>query len=140
VGLSLHADCFKDFFYLSGYVGLVFPSCSLEDEREIVLYGTVHKELEVLEHHSHLPSQERDLLVLDAVKPESAGFAFSCVKRILGDDGSDYRGLSCADLSYDIYEVSGIDVHVEVIDYYSFAVDYVGFPERYDRLPFFHCK
>jgi hypothetical protein len=46
--------------------------------------------------------------------------------RIFGDDRSDDGGFACSYLSHNVYEISGKDVHTEVIYYGCFSVDDVG--------------
>ena len=50
-------------------------------------------------------------------------------ERILGYHGPDYGCFSSSDLTYDVYEVAGINVHVEVVDNLCLSIYYVRVSE-----------
>ena len=138
--LPLHAYGLEHLRHLLRHLLFVLPSCGPEHEQEILLDASVHQKLEVLEHDAHLSPQIRNLLFPDAAKLESAGFSAAFEQRIFSDDRPDYRCLSRADLSHDIYEISRVYIHVQTVYYSRFAVEDVCSLEGDYWCPVFHVQ
>ena len=101
MGLAFHSDSFKNRSYPLGHGIFILPACGAQDETEILIHASVHQKLEVLKYDTHLSSQIRNVLVLDADKVKSAYGTASFGQRVFCYDGPYDRCFSCSDLSYD---------------------------------------
>ena len=93
----------------------------------------VLKELEVLEYDTQLPSQERNLLRPYGRDVISAHFHFSALRHSLCSESVEKRCLSGAYLTGDVYEVTFIYVHINIVKDYGVGVSDVGVFDRYDH-------
>ena len=89
-------------------------------KREI---ARLQAELEILENHTHLSSEVWDILVLDSCKFISADGTGAFLQLAFCDHCPDDGGLSRADLSDDINEISRVHIHVESVYDGGFSID-----------------
>ena len=110
-----------------------------EHKLQVVVNTPVHKELEVLEHHSHLPAQVGYFLLLQVLELETAYAAAALSQLVLGCKGAYDGGLACAYPSQDVDCLSRENVHIKAIHDRILAVEYVHSAEGYDGIVrFFH--
>ena len=136
----LHTDCGQYPAYAVVDVAAVLPAGGAEDEPEVVVYGSFHQQLEVLEHDAYLPAQIGDLPVFQFSQVETADYGIALGHRIFPDNGTDDGGLAAAHFADDVYEFSGHYAHVE-IGYHQIAAGAdIRMLEKYDGTlcVFFH--
>ena len=134
VGFGSHAHGLQYFRYAGVDEGPFLPAGCAQHELQVALHGTVREQLEILEHDAHRTAEEGDIPAPDAHKVVSAGGGFPLVDGVFGRDGADDGGFSGTHLSYDVHEVSGLDVHVQRVDDYVFTVEDIGVFEMDERL------
>ena len=133
-----HAHGFQHFGYSLFHVRTVFPAGGSENEAQVLLHASVHKQLEILEYDAEPPPQERYVLLPDAPEIESAHFPLSLCQRIFGYHCPDDGRLSGPHLAYYIKEIPGIYLHVQSVQDRVLASEDIGVPEGYHRFSFFH--
>ena len=96
--------------------GAVLPARGAEDELEVRFHGTVHQQLEILEHDAQAPAQHRYVFCTDVAEVEPADGAFSLGEPVFGRHRPDDGGLARAHLPDDVHEIARVDGHVEAVD------------------------
>ena len=132
VRLVLQSHGFQDVLDALGHGGFVFPARSLEREAEVVLYGTVHQQLEILEDDAQGAPEVWYLLSLQVCQVERADGSRSAKEGILPGQSADDGGFSASDLACQVNEFAGQDGQVEVLHHDDFPVGDVGGPKLDD--------
>ena len=116
VGLRAHAYVFQDLLDTGVDGGAVLPARGAEDELEVRFHGTVHQQLEILEHDAQAPAQHRYVFCTDVAEVEPTDGSFSLGEPVFGRHRPDDGGLARPHLPDDVHEIARVDGHVEAVD------------------------
>ena len=132
IALINHIDLGKHLADTLVHIDLLTPSCSLEDELEIIVDGAVGEKLEILEHDSHTTAEEGDVVraeLLEIVAGDETGLA---VKGELGIESLQQARLAATDTTDDIDKLACLDLDVYIPKDNVILLRHSGIMDLYD--------
>ena len=117
IGFVLHPHLTQHLIDTLVDVGLVLPTRGLKHKQQVVVDRAVRQQLEILEHHTNLPSQHRHVLAADGRQVVVEDSRLAHFNRHFGIHRLHQAALTASDTAYQIHELTFLKLKVHVFQH-----------------------